>query len=177
MKKFYIIFSIFFSVFIFSSCSYGQKEYECIYCDGVNPGIQYKCNGYSYWYFKQVDSDYVECEIKTTLEYSIVSSYEEAEKHDTYDNVINELCANNSSTFYNRNKLLIFYLTDRKFNGIYSIVMDNNKLVVMVKTSSSLAEVHMSRCVIKLSNFEYKKIDEIIILEVDSNGNDIAILY
>ena len=177
MKKIYIIFFLFFSILIFSSCSYGQKEYECINCDRVNPGFLYKCNGYSYWYFNQVNLDYVDCEIKKTLEYSIVSSYEEAEKHDIYGNVINKLCTNNRETFYNRNKLLVFYISDRNFAGIYSIIMDNNKLIVVVKTSFSLAEVYISRCVINLPNSKYRKIDEIIILEVDADGKDIAILY
>jgi hypothetical protein len=106
-----------------------------------------------------------------------VSSYEEAEKHDTYGNIVNELCANNSRTFYNRNKLLVFYIKHRNFIRIDSISNDDNKLVVIIKTGAVMAGVTPSnRYVIKLSNSEYKKINEITILIVDEHGNNIESL-
>ena len=166
MKK---IFIILMSLFMFISLSSCGSDNETI-----KPYTKYKCDGYSYWYFKQVDYDYVDYEIKKNGEYFIVSSYEEAEKHDTYGNIVNELCANNSETFYNRNKLLVFYIKYRSFIRIDSISNDDNKLVVIIKTGAVMAGVTPSnRYVIKLSNFEYKKINEITILIVDEHGNNI----
>jgi hypothetical protein len=166
MKK---ILGILISLFMFillSSCGADN--------DAIKPGVKYKCDGYSYWYFKQIDYDYVDYEIKGNGEYFIVSSYEEAEKHDTYGNIVNQLCANNSETFYDRNKLLVFYIKYRNIIKIDSIINDDNELVVKLRTNSVMAGVTPSnRCVIKLSNSEYKKINEIRILLLDEDGNNI----
>ena len=166
MKKIFIILMSLFMFISLSSCSSDNET--------IKPYTKYKCDGYSYWYFKQVNYDYVDYEIKENGEYFIVSSYEEAEKHDIYGNIVNELCANNSRTFYNRNKLLVFYIKYRNFIRIDSISNDDNKLVVIIKTGAVMAGVTPSnRCVIKLSNSEYKKINEITILIVDEHGNNI----